>query len=108
VFFSDGDGTSPKGNADPDVTSYNILQYAEDYFADSYQVVQTAWDSEWEDPSGNDHGGSIGYAACRPATFLSWVNTNLYGPIHQALSTAGMCVQGLSAGGGAGTYALAW
>lgn len=70
--------------------------------------MQTAWDSEWEDPSGNDHGGNIGYAACRPATFLSWVNTNLYGPIHQALSTAGMCVQGLSAGGGAGTFALAW
>jgi hypothetical protein len=106
VFFSGSDGTTPNGtNPYP---SASITDYATYYYGQHYQVVETAWDSEWEDPTSTNSGGNIGYAACRPATFLSWVNTSLYAPIHQSNPTAGMCLQGESAGSGAGAYALAW
>ena len=59
--------------------------------------------SAWEDPN-NGPGGSILNAACRPATFLSWVNSNsLLHPTGKA-----MCAQGGSAGSGAISYSLAW
>jgi hypothetical protein len=98
VFFSGGDGTSPVG-ADPD-PGRDIEGYAVDYYNAGYQVVQTAWDLEWEDPTSST-GGNIGYAACRPATFLNYINTTYYAPIHQAKPTAGMCAQGESGGSGA-------
>jgi hypothetical protein len=107
VFFSGGDGTNANGD-EPTDSTHSIQQYAEDYYNFGYQVVQTAWKSEWEDPTSTNSGGNIGYAACRPATFLSWINTTYYAPIHQANPTAGMCLQGESAGSGAGAYSLAW
>lgn len=104
VFISDGDGTSPTGSEDPDLASHTIAQYISDYYNARYQLVQTAWDSpEWEDPTGTDSGGNIGYAACRPATFLAWVRF-----LSGIWTTGGMCVQGESAGGAAAVYALAW
>jgi hypothetical protein len=106
VFFSDGDGTSPVGNQDLSPSTHNITQYATDYYNAGYQVVQTAWDMEWEDPT-NGSGGNIGSAACRPAAFLSYVRFGSSG--NPALwTTGGMCTQGESAGGAAGVYALAW
>jgi hypothetical protein len=106
VFFSGGDGTNPNG-AEPTDSTHSIQQYADDYYAVGYQVVQTAWDTEWEDPTSTNSGGNIGYAACRPATFLSWVRFGSTG--NPGLwTTGGMCAQGESAGSGAGAYSLAW
>ncbi len=79
-----------------------------------YQVVQTAWDSSgpaWEDTTGTNSAPdtkNIAYAAGRPAAFLNWAITNLYGPVQMQNSQAGMCVQGTSAGGAAAIYSLAW
>lgn len=108
VFFSGEDGTTPNGGKTPSSANHPISDYAVDYLADGYQVIQTAWDFEWADPTGNDAGGNIGYAACRPATFLYWVYTAFYLPIQQQNPTAGMCMHGESAGAGAGAFALAW
>lgn len=108
VFFTSDDGTTPDG-AVPE-SQHTIEQYASDYYSTfSYQVIQTAWDNvAWEDASSDNSGGNIGYAACRPATFLSYVYNRFYTPIYQNNATAGMCIQGESAGGAAGAFALAW
>lgn len=69
--------------------------------AAGYQVVQTAWDAYyspsypslpagWPDPSNGGNGGGLG-----SGTSGLWTK-------------GGMCVQGESAGGAAGVYALAW
>jgi hypothetical protein len=100
VLFTDLGGTVPDDFPGQEET------YAGYYFTHGYQFVQTAWDSDWEDtgtPTKN-----IAYAAGRAAAFLSWVNTNLYVPIHGSNPLAGMCVQGSSAGGAAGAFSLAW
>jgi hypothetical protein len=76
--------------------------YANDYEAAGYAVVQLEWDSPWEDAS-NGSGGNILAAACRPATFLGWVNSNPN--IHPQKA---MCSQGGSAGSAAIAYSLAW
>jgi hypothetical protein len=54
------------------------------------------------DPSSNGSGGSILSAACRPATFLNYINSS---PFH---SKGSMCAQGASAGSGAIGYSMAW
>ena len=109
VFFSCCDGTSPTGTVDTDTNSRNIAQFAADYYNDGYQVVQTAWDFEWEDPTSpsTDTGGNIGYAACRPATFLNYVRHGS-GSYPALWTTGGMCVQAESAGGGGAAYAMSW
>jgi len=97
VLFSSGAGTSPSENFDEDLT------YATDYENYGFTVLQIEWDSAWEDPN-NGAGGSPLAAACRPATFLNWVNNS------SALRPSGtaMCAQGSSAGTTAIAYPLVW
>jgi hypothetical protein len=102
VIFSHSGGTTPEAFPGNEGT------IAGGYYNANYQVVQTKWDSDWEDESGTGLGGSIGLAACRPATFLAWVISNLYTPIYNSNPTAGMCVHGTSAGASAAAYSLAW
>jgi hypothetical protein len=100
VFFSDLGGITPDNYPGGEKT------FAGDYFVAGYQFVQTAWDSDWEDTGTATK--NIAYAAGRVAAFLQWVDTNLYLPVRGLNGSAGMCVQGSSAGGAAAAYALAW
>ena len=93
VIFSHSGGTTPEAFPGNEGT------IASAYYNANYQVVQTKWDSDWEDESSTGAGGSIGLAACRPATFIAWVVGNLYSALHTANSNAGMCLHGTSAGG---------
>ncbi|HVI09860.1 MAG TPA: hypothetical protein VND65_16355 [Candidatus Binatia bacterium] len=104
VFLSGEGGTTPNGGTPPfPAGTYSFTQYAEDYYNDGYQVILTAWDSAWEDVTNGGSGKkSVGYAACRPATFLNWVYGYFYVPIQSAYQPAGMCAQTASAGAGAG------
>jgi hypothetical protein len=108
VFLSGGDGNTP--TLDPGSEN----NFADDYFKAGYQVVQIAWGTPegpitpWEDNGLAASAKNVGYAACRPASFLSWVYNNLYLPIQHNLSKAGMCAQGTSAGSAAIAYSLAW
>jgi hypothetical protein len=95
VMFSGGPGTAPSEYAD------DIPAYAANYQT-NYVVIQIEYDSAWEDPT-NSNGGNVLNAACRPATFLNWVNNN--SALH---STGAMCAQGSSAGSAAIAYSLAW
>jgi hypothetical protein len=108
VFFSGGSGTSASAYPGAELT------YAQDYFNDGYAVVQVAWAWDWEDttiPAGYTGGGSslslapnIEAAACRPATFLNYINNTAR--VHP--SGTPLCAQGASAGSGAVGYSLAW
>ena len=100
VFLSNSGGTSPEGFPGQEMT------FAADYYNSGFEVIQTAWDSDWEDTGTSTE--NIAYAAGRPAAFLSWAKTNYYDPVHTANSTAGMCVHGTSAGSAAAFYALSW
>ena len=102
VIFSHSGGTTPDAFPGSEST------IAGAYYAQNYQIVQTAWDSDWEDESSVGLGGNIGLAACRPATFLGWVVSNLFSPIHMSNPLAGMCAHGTSNGASAIAYALAW
>jgi hypothetical protein len=96
VLFSDSGGTSPSAET----------QFAEAYYNAGYQVVQTAWDADWEDSGGTTK--SIAYAAGRPAAFLNWVrNGSTTGGVG-LWTNGGMCVHGVSAGSAAAAYVLAW
>jgi hypothetical protein len=95
VFFSGGSGTAPTESGD------DILTYAASY-VNTFEVVQVEWDSAWEDPSSNGTGGNILAAACRPATFLNFINGS---SMHQQ---GAMCSQGSSAGSAAIAYSMAW
>lgn len=100
VFFTGS------GGEDPGTSQFN--SYADDYFNRGYTVIETAWDSPWEDTTNgttgsNVPGHSVINAGCRPASFLNYVftqNPNLY-------STGGRCAQGFSGGTGALGYSLA-
>jgi len=108
VLFSGGGGTSASAYPGAELT------YAQDYFNDGYAVVQVAWAWDWEDttiPSGYTGGGSsssqtpnIQAAACRPATFLNYINNTA--KVHP--SGTPLCAQGASAGSGAVGYSMAW
>jgi hypothetical protein len=89
VIFNGGPGDQGVGGAD----------FATDYVAGGFEVVQVVWNSPWE-LTGNGTGSSIKFAGCRPATVLKYISTNVY-------TTGGMCAQGASAGSGAVGYALA-
>lgn len=97
VYLDGGDGNTAVGE-EPE---YEILQY---YAAQNYGVVEIAWSSAWEQTS----IPNIQNAACRPATFLSYVYNNVYLPIASGNGVAGMCAQGFSAGSAAVAYSLAY
>ena len=80
------------------------LSYAQDYYNNGFQVVQVAWASDWHD----NPGAAVKvmkYEACRPATLMNYVYTNIHGGPN---AKGVMCAQGHSAGSGAMAYALAW
>jgi hypothetical protein len=92
--------------------------YAQNYLAAGYQIVQIAWgktypgyDWEYSNVNTDDYAYSIRNAACRPATFLNYVrfgNGNPNVPIIWNATKGGMCGHGNSGGAGAMAYALAW
>lgn len=85
VFFTGGNGTAPASQPD---------------YADRFYIVDVVWDTAWEEGA---TGGSILYAACRPATVLSWVNSAV-----NSFGNSAMCAQGSSAGSAAIAYSMAW
>ena len=89
VLLEGGTGKSASGGSN----------YAAKYLDDGFRVVDLAWESAWEVTGVAT--SSIKTAACRPATFLSYVSTNLN-------TDGSMCAQGDSAGSGAVAYSLAW
>ncbi len=105
VLFSGGGGTSPTGTGQD-------YAFAQDYFADNFQVVQFAWNSDWENtnlppPQGNN-AYNIGTAACRPATFLNYIYSTYFQNVHASNPRAGMCAQGMSGGSAAIAYSMIW
>jgi len=100
IVYLTGDAGTLPGNND----------YLDYYFKLGYVVVSLAWQDDWEmayDPPGNN-AESIQNAACRPATFLSYVFTTIYPSILKNYANAGFCAQGQSAGSGAVAYAMAY
>jgi hypothetical protein len=85
--------------------------FVNSYTQAGYTVLQVAWGGEgqnggidWE----RTHSDitiqpSVRNAACRPASLLLWAFNN-----PAIYSGGGKCVQGFSAGGGAGAYAVSW
>jgi hypothetical protein len=100
VLFTQSGGTIPGANIGAGTDYFGA------YYSAGFQVIQTAWDSNWEDSGTSTK--NIAYAAGRVAAFLSYIKTNLYDPIHLTLPTAGMCAQGDSAWAAAIAYSLAW
>jgi hypothetical protein len=101
VLHGSGPGTSPPSFDFPDA-----------YFKQGYEVVEVAWDDDWEktyDPFPANTYGNIQNAACRPATFLNYVYNNIYLPIagQSQNPNAGMCAHGESAGSAAIAYSMA-
>lgn len=106
IYFDGGDGTQPLAKGSP--TAGDMVKY---YFEQGYEIVQIAWSSAWEasyNPFPAGTFGDIQAAACRPATFLSYVNTNIYQPVFQANATAGMCAHGVSAGSTQVLYSMTY
>lgn len=112
VLLSGQDGTTPSG--DPVGVSDGDWRFADYYFKQGYVIVELAWDSAWEATQSPfpittpPTYGNIQLAACRPATFLNYVFNQLYLPIQQNHSAAGMCGHGFSAGSAAIAYAMAY
>jgi hypothetical protein len=80
-------------------------QFVQDYFNDSYEVIQVAWQTDWQQTS---DPLALMTAAGRPAGFLNYVlNTPLLNA-RSTIPTAGLCAQAVSAGSGGAGYALAW
>jgi hypothetical protein len=92
----------------PDAEENN---YAKDYFAAGYEIVEFGWADDWEkisDPIPKGTYGNIQNAACRPATFLNYVYSNIFPSVLQSNSRAGMCEHATSAGSAAAVYSLAY
>ena len=96
VLFSAGPGTQPQPGQPP---TKNLNT---NYLQAGYQIVQTAWATDWEDTGFGSGAKSIKTAACRAATLLNYIYQTVYD------RNGGMCAQGISAGSGAIAYALAW
>lgn len=94
VFFSGDGGVQPTENGD------DIPAYAPIYVGNFNIVYVEYMGTPWEDPD-NGAGGDILLAACRPATFLSYIDNS---SIHQGA----MCAQGFSAGSAALAYSMAY
>lgn len=95
ILFNGGDGTQVQPGRPGGST------FDESYLAAGYQIVQTAWETAWED-TGVPGAKNIKVAACRAATLLNYVYQTVYD------RNGGMCAQGASAGSGELAYALAW
>jgi len=95
ALFGGAGGTQPYGGAIPG------RSYSQTYLQAGYQVVQSAWETDWED-TGITGGKNVKTAACRPATLLNFFHQTLY------QGDGGMCAQGASAGSAAVAYSLSW
>ena len=95
ALFNGAGGTQPYGGSTPG------RNYSDTYLQAGYQIVQSAWETDWED-TGITGGKNVRTAACRPATLLNF--------FHQTLDqgNGGMCAQGASAGSAAVAYSLSW
>ena len=88
--------------------------FADKYFQAGYEIVELAWNDDWEYTSHPISGttGNIQSAACRPATFLKkYVYDVLFNGPNGVLSQdaqAGFCAHGASAGSAAIAYSLAY
>jgi hypothetical protein len=90
--------------------------YADFYFKAGYEIVQLAWNDDWEytyDPFQGSETASIQNAACRPATFMKkYVYDVLFNGqpngVHTLNSAAGFCGHGASAGSAVIAYSLAY
>jgi len=100
VLFSNSGGTEPAAfpGAETDFAHY--------YYNKNYQVVETAWDADWEDTGTSTK--NVAFAAGRPAAFLQWVRYGSATGGSGLWSTGGMCVHGTSAGSALAAYALSW
>jgi hypothetical protein len=111
VYFNGKGGEDPAGSSGNSQDEQEVLGY---YFTQGYEIVQMSWSSDWEatyDPFPNGTYGNIQNAACRPATFLSYVYSNLYAAISNPNTgnpNAGMCAQGASAGSAQVAYSMAY
>ena len=76
--------------------------FAADYVG-SYTIVYVDWASDWEQISSTASEENILEAACRPATFMSYINGS--STIHPS---GAMCAQGKSAGSAAIAYSMSW
>lgn len=81
------------------------LSYAQDYYNNGFQVVQTIWVGQgWQNAPG-EPVQILKFEACRPATLLNAVYENIHGGPN---APGAMCAQGHSAGSAAMAYTLAW
>jgi hypothetical protein len=111
VYFDGSAGTDPS----MEQSEYDMMSY---YFTQGYEVVQVAWNTAWEAvwnpwPYSSSPIGNIQNAACRPASFLYYVDTaaasyNLFQAVVAGNAAAGMCAQGFSAGSAQIAYSLAY
>jgi len=99
VLFSGGGGTEAGALS-------NDSQYTADYASNGYGVVETAWDSAWEDTTNgstsNVPAHNLLAAGCRPASLLNYIfsqSTPFY-------TSGGRCAQGISGGSGAVAYTM--
>lgn len=109
VLLSGQGGTSPA--PDPVGVNNGDISFLDYYFRQGYEVVELAWTFDWEYliiPPPPSSYGNIQAAACRPATFLNYIFNQLYLPIYNSHSTAGMCAHGFSAGSAAVAYSMAY
>ena len=76
-----------------------------DLFHAGFQIVQFAWDSDWQMGS---TAGSLKIAACRVATFLNYIDSQYYLANPNNAPTAGMCAHSQSGGGGGLAFSLTY
>ncbi|HKW60254.1 MAG TPA: hypothetical protein VJR46_10945 [Candidatus Dormibacteraeota bacterium] len=98
-----------------------ILKWVENFSIDTtwlnnvtsagYEVVQVQWAQPgWEAASSGELAGAA-HAACRPATAINWIYSNLYLQLsvpRPARGACGFCIAGTSAGGSVVAYVLAY
>ncbi len=72
--------------------------FVDAYHASSFRVVQAEWQSDWEQSS-----VGVKHAACRYATLLAWIFTN----VHGSDRGHGFCAQAWGGGSGGLAFSLA-
>jgi hypothetical protein len=104
IFLHDGRGGTfnfTSGGVDPSSFRHTLES---NYESAGFQLVDIAWDSDWENLTPN--ATSTRVAACRPATVAHWIWSNPL--LHNSRRDIGFCGQGHSAGSAAMAYSLAW